>query len=94
MTSPNHPNSNGKAESGVKIAKSLMLKCIQEGSDPYKAFLELRNTPRKDTNKSPFEMMFNRTGRTLVPNLIPKSRTPSGRKARKEQVKKNYDRKA
>ena len=36
-SSPGHPNANGKAESAVKAAKSLMRKCKLDGTDAYLA---------------------------------------------------------
>ena len=38
-SSPGHPNANGKAESAVKAAKSLMSKCKLDGTDAYLAIL-------------------------------------------------------
>ena len=95
VTSPNHSQSNGKAESGVKIIKSMMAKCLRDGTDQKLALLELRNTPRKDTGKSLYEMMFTKPGRTLVPeNVNQKYVKPARREARKQQVKKSYDKRA
>ena len=48
-SSPMHQQANGRAESGVKIMKTLLLKTYKEGGDPYEAMLEQRNTPRQDT---------------------------------------------
>lgn len=45
-SSPMHQRANGKAESAVKIMKSLLRKTHKEGGDPYEAMLEQRNTPR------------------------------------------------
>ena len=95
VTSPNHSQSNGKAESGVKIIKSMMAKCLRDGTDQNLALLELRNTPRKDMGKSLYEMMFTKPGRTLVPeNVNQKYVKPARREARKQQVKKSYDKRA
>ena len=69
ITSPGHPNSNGKAESGVKIMKKLMIKCAESGTCQYEALLEQRNTPRQDTGLSPNEMLFGWKGRTKIPSL-------------------------
>ncbi|KAI0229883.1 Gag-Pro-Pol polyprotein, partial [Lamellibrachia satsuma] len=57
-SSPNHQQANGKAESAVKLLKAMLEKCVKTGSDQYLALLELRNTPRQDTNASPAQMMF------------------------------------
>ncbi|XP_046340645.1 protein NYNRIN-like [Haliotis rufescens] len=40
-SSPRHPNANGKAESGVKAAKTMMSKCKSSKMDPYLCLLEL-----------------------------------------------------
>ena len=58
----------------------------------YEALLELRNTPRKDTDKSPHEMMFNRSARTIIPGTIPKESMK--RRLRKENVKRSYHKSA
>jgi len=94
ITSPNHPNSNGKAEAGVKIAKQMMIKCVETKTDPYEALLELRNTPRADTGVSPHEMMFTRPARTRIPSIEKTIATSAKRNARKEQVLKHYNKKA
>ena len=44
-SSPLHSQSNGKAESAVKIAKNLVKKAKQENKDLQMALLEWRNTP-------------------------------------------------
>ncbi len=40
-----HSQSNGKAESAVKIAKRLIKKAEKSGHDKYKAISDWRNTP-------------------------------------------------
>ena len=42
---PEYPQSNGFAESQVKILKNILRKCRSAKSDPYLAVLEWRNTP-------------------------------------------------
>ena len=44
-SSPYHSQSNGKAESAVKIAKSLLNKARKDDADIYQAILNWRNTP-------------------------------------------------
>ena len=68
VTSSYHSKSNGKAESGVKILKNMIRKCLESGGDQYDALLEQRNTPRQDTGLNPSEMMFNRKTRTMLPS--------------------------
>ena len=44
-SSPYYSRSNRKAESAVKIAKHLLIKCIKQSEDPWKAILDWRNNP-------------------------------------------------
>ncbi|CAM1324465.1 Uncharacterised protein r2_g3321 [Pycnogonum litorale] len=66
-SSPGYSRSNGKAESAVKIAKTLMKKVQMDKSDPYIALLELRSTPIQTLNSSPAQILFGRRTRTLLP---------------------------
>ena len=66
-SSPGLSESNGMAESAVKAAKRLMRKCAAEKSDPYKAILELRNTPIQGINLSPVQIMMQRRTRSVLP---------------------------
>ena len=68
-SSPGYSQSNGKAESAVKAAKTLITKCMKDGSDQYMALLELRNTPMQTVNMSPAQIVFNRRTRTCIPTL-------------------------
>ena len=68
-SSPMHQRANGRAESAVKIMKTLLVKTNKEGGDPYEAMLEQRNTPRLDTGRSPAEMMFNRRTHSFLPGM-------------------------
>ena len=43
-SAPTHSNANGKVESGVKAAKSMLKKCKKNNTDPNLALLEIRNT--------------------------------------------------
>ncbi|KAL3887489.1 hypothetical protein ACJMK2_027430 [Sinanodonta woodiana] len=94
VTSPYHPKSNGKAEGGVKIIKGMMVKCLNSRTDQYEALLELRNTPRQDTGLSPAQMMFGRETRSMLPLVQKKSPRNQRRDARKDCIKKSYDRSA
>ena len=66
-SSPGYPQSNGKAESGVKVAKQLLKKAKDSGRDQYLAILDYRNTPTQGVNSSPAQRMLNRRTRTLLP---------------------------
>ena len=95
-SSPMHQRSNGKAESAVKIMKSLLRKTHMERGDPYEAMGEQRNTPRQDTTRSPAEMMFNRRTRSFLPcvSSLKDTCVKEKRDARKHSVKKSHDRKS
>ena len=53
-----HQRANSKAESAVKIMKSLLVKTHKDSGDPYEALLEQRNTPRQYTGLSPSEIQY------------------------------------
>ena len=63
FSSPCNSQSNGKAESAVKIAKRLLKMC----PDPFLALLEWRNTPTSGMGSSPNQRLFStRTRGVLV----------------------------
>nr|XP_054766977.1 uncharacterized protein K02A2.6-like [Lytechinus pictus] len=66
-SSPHYPQSNGKAESSVKVAKSLLKKAKTAGSDPYLSLLAFRNTPTPGMGSSPIQRIMNRRTRTVLP---------------------------
>ena len=66
-SSPRYPQSNGKAESTVKMAKRIMAKASAAKQDPYLALLEHRNTPSDGTSTSPAQRLFGRRTRTRLP---------------------------
>lgn len=94
-SSPRHPQSNGQAESAVKVAKRIM-----QQDDPMTALQAYRATPLVATGYSPAELMFGRKIRTRLPCLASKLEpfTPDNKDVKqtdakiKEQYKKNYDR--
>ncbi|CAC5393270.1 unnamed protein product [Mytilus coruscus] len=99
VSSPNHPQGNEKAESAVKVIKNMIKKTLQDGRDQYEALLELRNTPTQNTGLSPTEIMFGRKTRSMIPSINTKQKVPNAkatelRSARKQSVKKCYDRRA
>jgi len=65
-SSPYHPQSNGKAESAVKIAKKLLTKSEKDHQDVQLAILEWQNTPTDSSNKSPVQKLHSRRTRTLL----------------------------
>ncbi|GAB1611041.1 uncharacterized protein K02A2.6-like, partial [Argonauta hians] len=64
-SSPYHSRSNGKAESAVKTAKSILRK--NKDGDQFLALLNYRNTPSQNSDTSPAQKFFNRRTRTLLP---------------------------
>ncbi|XP_047037910.1 uncharacterized protein K02A2.6-like isoform X1 [Helicoverpa zea] len=71
ITSPYHAQSNGQAESSVKIVKNMLKKCKENSSDPYIALLQYRNTP-KNNLPSPAQLLMSRNLRDNVPKSYKK----------------------
>ena len=63
MSSPYNSQSNGKAESAVKIAKRL----LRRSKDPFWALLEWRNTPTVGLDASPSQRFLARRTRGAIP---------------------------
>ncbi|KAK7471570.1 hypothetical protein BaRGS_00035798 [Batillaria attramentaria] len=63
-SSPHFPQSNGQAESSVKIAKSILAQ-----DEPALALLAYRSTPLPTLSLSPAELAFGRRIRTTLPTL-------------------------
>lgn len=68
FSSPYNSQSNGKAESAVKIAKRL----LKLSKDPWLALLEWRNTPTVDIGSSPCQWLFSRRTRGGVVTSVEK----------------------
>ena len=67
-TSPYYPQSNGRAEGAVKIAKNLLKKCHRSGQDIYRALQIYRSSPL-DCGKSPAELLYHRRIRSNLPMM-------------------------
>ena len=59
--------SNGKVESAVKVAKSLLKKAHKDNRDPWLAMLKKRNTPTESLGTSPAQRLMLHHTRTLLP---------------------------
>jgi transposase InsO family protein len=85
LSSPYHQQANGKAESSVKIIKSMMIKCIKEGENMNLALLEQRNMPRYES-KSPAEMMFGRKLATQIPSKLDQIHIDHSKKINRQKI--------
>ena len=95
-SSPGYSQSNGKAESAVKAAQSMLKKCKRSGDDPYLAMLEIRNTPIEKINLSPSQMLLQRRTNSIMPaaaaRLMPSITKPAKELLeRSEKQKEKYD---
>lgn len=61
-----YQQANGKAESAVKITKTLLKKAHESKQDFWELLLQWRNTPNK-TGSSPAQRLFNRRTRFGIP---------------------------
>jgi hypothetical protein len=99
-SSPYHHQSNGKAESAVKIAKKIITRTLREKSDLNLAILEWRNTPTSGMQSSPVQRLMSRRTRTRVPVvnelLFPQlqSQVVDKIESRKENIKWRYNKTA
>ena len=66
-SSPYNSKGNRKVESAVKMAKKILRKSKDAGSDPFMGILDYRNTPTQGMDTSPSQRLMNRRTRTLLP---------------------------
>ncbi|XP_062541083.1 uncharacterized protein K02A2.6-like [Armigeres subalbatus] len=96
-SAPYHQQANGKAESAVKIAKSLLKKASESKQDFWEVLLQWRNTPNK-VGSSPVQRLMNRRTRFGVPmgeqKYLPKIEEGVKEKLQRnrQEAKLNYDR--
>ncbi|XP_046576522.1 uncharacterized protein LOC124284493 [Haliotis rubra] len=57
-SSPRCPQSKGKIENSVKVAKRIMIKSRKAGTAPYLALLDWRNTPTEHMESSPVQRLY------------------------------------
>ena len=88
-SSPTYPQSNGKAENAVKIAKRLLKKTKKAKGDIYLNLLIWRNTPSDGLNSSPAQRMFGRRTKTNMPTVtsLLKPKLIENIKVKKEESK-------
>ncbi|PIK57193.1 hypothetical protein BSL78_05892 [Apostichopus japonicus] len=88
-SSPRYPQSNGKVESAVKIAKNLIKKTSESKGDFYLNLLNWRNTPTEGLNSSPAQRLYSRRTKTLIPtvNSLLKPKVPNNVKSNKQKAK-------
>ena len=95
-SSPKYPESNGKAESAVKMAKKILIK----SSDWKKALMDYHASPIVAVGKSPAEMMYGRRIRTCLPATSEMLKRADDElvkneiRKQKEKQKEYYDRNA
>ena len=100
VSSPYNSRSNGKAESAVKIAKTLIRKARLGKQDLWKAILDWRNIPTKGMTSSPTQRLLNRRVQSILPVddhlLQPQtiSGVPEDIARKRQQAKIYYDRAA
>lgn len=96
-SSPYHSQSNGKAESAVKVAKTLFKKAQRADQDPWKSLLDWRNTPTEGMDSSPVQRLMSRRTRTQLPisAQLLKPKVTEGVsdkiKQRRQKAKQRYD---
>ena len=67
-SSPEYPQSNGKAEKAVQIVKRLLKKAKENYEDPYLALLNYRTSPLSGSDRSPGDISMNRKLRRKLPS--------------------------
>ena len=101
-SSPGFPQSNGLVERAAQTAKRMLNKCKCDGTDPYIALLNLRNTSRDQVLGSPAQRLQARRLKSKLPTasqlLVPKVINPltvnEQLLQKRLQQKKYYDKSA
>ena len=65
-SSPNYAQSNGQPERAVQTVKGLFRKAFGSGTDPHIALLQYRNAPVAGIDRSPAQLLMNRSLRTRL----------------------------
>lgn len=98
-STPYFSQSNGQAESSVKIVKGILNKSKAEHKDPYLSMLNYRNTPI-DNLGSPAQLLMNRrlrsklptTQKHLKPNIIRQKKVHEKLSKKQDKQKHFFDR--
>ena len=89
-SSPEYAQSNGKVESAVKLAKTI----LRKATDVDLALLSWRNTPTEGMNSSPAQRLYSRRTRTQLPTqrslLKPEIQTDVKSKKERKQKKQKH----
>ncbi|UYV82416.1 K02A2.6-like [Cordylochernes scorpioides] len=99
FSSPHLHRSNGLAERNIQTIKNQLIKCRDEGSDPYLAILAYRNTPKNDL-PSPAQLCLSRSLRCQIPRITQLYRPyqtnwrsiENAKRKRQSSMKEQYDR--
>ena len=98
-TRPNYPQSNGMAERCVQIFKNILKKSFESRQDIWIFLLEYRNTPIKDIELTPNQLIMGRSTRSFIPgknSIFYPMGVPNlenNYKIKTNKMKKYYDRK-
>lgn len=65
-SSPMYQRSNGQAEAGTKIAKTILKKCFESGQDFHTALIEYKSTPIKGLDFAPAQVLTSRRVGTKI----------------------------
>lgn len=90
-SSPNFPQSNGRAEKGVSIAKMMLRKAAETRTDVRDYLLEYRNTKIPAMDHSPAQLMFACKLKASLP-ISDKSLQPQVPKEVTEKLRKQQER--
>lgn len=98
-SSPYYARSNGLAERNIQTIKKLMMKAESDGSDPYLALLNFRNTPVTSDTYSPAQLLMGRrlntrlpvSDKLLVPKVPVQGIVLKSRDIKRQKSKQYYD---
>jgi len=97
VVSPKDPQCNGFVENFVKNICKLLHTSVAEGLDPRSQLssylLQYRSTPHSTTEKSPFQMLYNRPIRTKLPQIFKHTETSDQKATREKHDSKKYKQK-